>query len=148
MMSEIEDLEAQQAAKPDVMLTPALQIAIKNEISSAVQKATMVLQQQIKNLQDREREALDSLANSEQRANDLNADLELLKQRSERERTDAEKNQIATSATIAILEKTLKDRDQEKQELFTRLESAHLKEAKIIERLEHFERAGKENSCL
>jgi chromosome segregation ATPase len=126
LMSQVEDNNALLVTIPAPGISKALQTAIRTEIATEIQNATEVLNAQIHQLQGREVEAIEALAEAEGKAERLSAELKTLRNQTDLVRQDAEKNQAVSAETIGRLEGIIREFDNERRDLNASLESARI----------------------
>lgn len=130
LMSQVEDLEALQASVPDPNISEELRKVLLVEIGTQVKKATETLQEQIRQLQGREQEALEALAAFEARTEKLSQALMAARGEVEKERLAKEKAGAVAAETIARQEKMVSGLRAEKMQLNSSLESERIELAR------------------
>lgn len=140
LMSQVEEVEAFQAASLDQNISGSLQKAINAEIEMHVKKATEALHVQIRQLKNREDEALEALTRSENRVNGLEGELTELRDTLASERLEAEKRAAVASGKISAMGKELSDRQAEIRALTDALREAQIEQAKAQVRFEQIEK--------
>ena len=141
MMGQIEDMEAKAAAVPLGGISEALSSAIREEIDQHIQKVSTALQEQIYLLQDREKQALDALTVSENRAGRLEKELEKQILKAGQEKADLEKRLAVAKENISHLERDLESCNDERTKSQKDAELARQDASKLQFQLDRAERS-------
>jgi chromosome segregation ATPase len=115
LMSEVEDFEALQAIAPKDGISELLHNTILAEMGEQIKQATAKLQEQIRQLQTRESEALDALAEVETINERLEAELEETTQQASQLQKSFETAETVAKDTIDRLEQSIIDLHPERQ---------------------------------
>jgi len=140
LMGRIEDIEASEAVMVTTRISDALHKALREEIAQHVQLTTSALEEQIRLLQDREKEALDALAAVELRAEKLSDELETLRHNAGREQQRFEQEHAIAQATIARLENELSRHQADNTQLIEAAEAAKGETARVQLQIERAEK--------
>lgn len=143
LMSEVEDFEALQAIAPKDGISEHLHKTILAEIGVQIKQTTEKLHEQIRQLKTREAEALDALAEVEEKNKRLIAELGELTQRVSLLQKSSETAETVTEDIIKRLEQTVTDLNQERQRLNEEKEAVKIKLAKAQLQIETAEKAEK-----
>lgn len=117
LMSEVEDFEALQAIAPKDGISELLHNTILAEMGEQIKQATAKLQEQIRQLQARESEALDALAEEEETNERLTTELEEMTQQTSQLQKSFETAETVAKDTIDRLEQIIISLQQERQRI-------------------------------
>lgn len=130
LMKDIEELDSMQVKISRRGISENFMKAVIQEIDEKINQATADLQEEVRQLQDRETEAIEMLSNIEKENEDLTSELADVAQQFGALQKQSDKEKAVAGETITRLEQTIDQLDEECHQLQQEIEAEKIESVK------------------